>query len=69
MPTGPRYHAKHIHFLAKIPQKYLALNIHIFANFWSISSKLCTFTIIDVINLFCLLKNIIFINVTLREKV
>ena len=42
MPFEPRYHTKHIHFLAKIPQKYLAYNIHIFANFWPISSKPCT---------------------------
>ena len=51
MPFEPRYHAKHIHFLAKIPQKCWAENIHIFANFWPISSKLRIFTITDVTNL------------------
>ena len=51
MPFKAHYHAKHIHFLAKTLQKYLASNIHILANFRPISSKLCIFSIIDVTNL------------------
>ena len=51
MPFKSRYHAKHIHFLAKLPQNCLAQNIHIFANFLPISSKLCIFNITDVTSL------------------
>ena len=51
MRFEPRDHAKHIFSFKNFSKMFSLKYVHIFANFWPVSSQLFIFTITDVTNL------------------